>query len=196
MTHMIQDHVAQILSTVARHEWENIPRKHRWIKEIRQIHEHCNPLTALDGSLLARGHIKVALQPTLYLVKSEPGGRLPRDPQYHIVVMDSAGGLRILDDPHLPNPGYPYTQDTIDELTVLLKELQGPPPPHPSTGTLSLQRRQAVIEDIAKLPTKQRLEMITYTLENLDNGIDSDAFEAMLEELIYAIDIRLTTGMW
>lgn len=186
----------QILATIARHEWETRPRHGRWIQVITQVNRNWHTNQAITGPYLKRGNTPVANKPTLFLAKSSPGGRLPQDAQYHIVVMDADGNLRVLDDPNLPNPGYPYTAATIAQLLTLLAEMKLVPNPQPRLPSLSLQARQNFITRIAAQPPDAWASIILYVLEGLAKRIEEDAYTLFLETLANDIDIRVGTGMW
>lgn len=196
MTKQIRNQMGLLISAVRAHELPRQPRFCRWAKRICEIDTDQPPAAAFRGPLISRTWTPVEMEPTLYLVKTQRAEPAFAEPEYHLVVMDSAGGLRVLDDPNLPNDGYPFTTATVTQVAALLDEFAELRRTYTLPYTLSLQFLQDVAHRIAMLPVEQWPGKLGYILELLDSRADSDEFTLILEELNASIDSRLTVGMW
>lgn len=196
MTRQVRNQMGLLISAIRLHELPSQPRFCRWAKRICEIDVEQPPEAAYHGPLISRTWTPVEMEPTLYLVKTQRAKPTNAKPEHHLVVMDSAGGLRVLDDPNLPNDGYPFTKATVLQVAALLDEFAELRRAYTMPYTLSCQFLHDVAHRIAMLPVDQWPGKLLYLLELLDNRTDSDDFTLMLEELSTSLDARVTLGMW
>lgn len=97
MHKQVRDLYDEILEVVAQAEGEPDSRFRHWVKQVESVDTEVASGYAFEGKFINEGTIEIAVEPTVFLVKTVRGSRKYQTATYNVVIMDENGNLSLTD---------------------------------------------------------------------------------------------------
>ncbi|MBA7671061.1 hypothetical protein ES703_79212 [subsurface metagenome] len=186
----------QIMAAVVSSEGISHPTDEPLVMQVTGITPGKKDMDAVQGTPIEKGPIDVTLRPGVYLTRTVHRRGEKDVPIYNVCVMDAAGDIRLLQDMRVDGRGKDAIKQLWTSLAELVDEHDQLNNPEPPTYHQLMHALDKATTMIKALPSDEWMEWTTYFLEAMDGKPNKPTYELFMENLQYAIEARLTTGMW